>query len=141
VTLRRGPRPLAIRAFAALFLLQAGLSFWHQISHLAETEAVLASVIPQLAVDRDVAIVVTSARLTIAFIPLALIWFLGSRFARIFVLLMLAGRLLTLGASLNEASPSPAEVASLLLAIAAVVILLSPGAAGWFRKQPKPARD
>jgi hypothetical protein len=129
--LRQGPRPLAIRAFSALFLLQAALSFWHQMSDLAATQAMLAATFPQLVVDRDLAIVATSARLTIALIPVALIWFLGARFARILVLVFVAGRLLTV-----PDGPSSSEIVSLLLAVLAAAILLSPGASRWFRKRP-----
>jgi hypothetical protein len=114
-----------------LFLLQAAISFWHQMSDLAATQAMLAASIPQVPVDRDLAIIVTSARLTIALIPVALIWFLGARFARILVLLFVAGRLLTI-----PDAPSLPEVASLVLATVAAAILLPPGASRWFRKHP-----
>jgi len=132
--LRQGPRPPAIRVFVLLFLLQAALSFWHQMSILAATQAMLAARFAHLAIDRDAAIIVTSARLTIALIPVALIWFLASRFARVLVLLFLTTRLLTIADA-----PSLPEIASLVLALAAAMLLFSSGAAGWFRKPAKPA--
>ncbi len=133
MTRRQGRRPRAIKAFTALFLLQAAVSFWHQMAHLAETEATLASFIPRLAIDRDLAIVVTCARLTIAVIPVALIWFLGSRVARVLVMLFVAVRLFTI-----PYAPSVEWVASLTMAVAAALVLLSPSAAGWFRKPAQP---
>jgi len=135
MTLRHGPRPFAVRAFAVLFLLQAAAAFWHQMSDLPATEALLAARIPQLAFDRDAAIVVTCARLTIALIPVALIWFFGSRLARILVLLFVALRLLDVPVVLDLAKNGEVLFpASLTLAIGAAMLLLSPSAAGWFQR-------
>jgi len=78
----RGERPAAIRWFAALFLAQALVIFVAGMADLDGQLAYYASRYPDFAFDRDLMIVLTSARLSIAAIPVALVWFFASRFAR-----------------------------------------------------------
>lgn len=122
-----GPRPLAIRVFAAAFLAAALLRLVRGLDDLAMTELIFATHLPQFAWSRDWTIVALSAEFTIALIPLAWIYLFAAPFARWLVLGFGAIRLAFLDTS--------ALVGPLLVAVAMACLLTAP-AARWFARLP-----
>jgi hypothetical protein len=111
------------------------------ITHLTETQATLQAG-TGWPIDRDWTIVITSARLTIALIPVALVWFAASRLARWLVLAMALGKLLTVPTNLAAMSPgetvSPLWLGALLLSLGGAALLFTPSAARWFAGPRRP---
>lgn len=124
----RGPRPLAIRVFAAAFLAAAMLRLARGLGNLALSETILAVNAPWFAWDRDWTIVALSAEFTIALIPLVWIYLFAAPFARWLVLGFGALRLVQL---------DPAALVGPLLVAIAMASLLTPQAARWFARQPE----
>ena len=124
----RGPRPLAIRVFAAAFLAAAVLRLVRGLDDLALSETILAVNVPWFAWDRDWTIVALSAEFTIALIPLAWIYLFAAPFARWLVLGFGALRLALL---------DPAALVGPLLIAIAMASLLTPQASRWFARQPE----
>lgn len=124
----RGPRPLAIRVFAAAFLAAAVLRLVRGLDDLALSETILAVNVPGFAWDRDWTIVALSAEFTIALIPLAWIYLFAAPFARWLVLGFGALRLALL---------DPAALVGPLLIAIAMASLLTPQASRWFARQPE----
>lgn len=124
----RGPRPLAIRVFAAAFLAAAVLRLVRGLSDLALSETIFAVNVPWFAWDRDWTIVALSAEFTIALIPLAWIYLFAAPFARWLVLGFGALRLAML---------DPAALVGPLLIAIAMASLLTPQAARWFAREPE----
>jgi len=124
----RGPRPLAIRVFAAAFLAAAVLRLVRGLNDLALSETILAVNVPWLAWDRDWTIVALSAEFTIALIPLTWIYLFAAPFARWLVLGFGALRLAFL---------DPAALVGPLLVAVAMASLLTAQANRWFARQPE----
>lgn len=76
------PRPTPINIFAAAFLTAAVLPFLDGITQLGLTETRLQIAYPSFPWDRDRVIVWLSMWLTIALIPLAMVWLFAAPFAR-----------------------------------------------------------
>ena len=125
--LARGPRPLAIRIFAAAFLAAAVLRLVRGLDNLALSEAVFAAHMPWVSWNRDWTIVTLSAEFTIALIPLVWIYLFAAPFARWLVLGFGALRLAFL---------DPAALIGAVLVAVAMASLLTPGAARWFARKP-----
>lgn len=125
--LARGPRPLAIRVFAAAFLAAAVLRLVRGLGDLAMAQAVFAAHAPWMAWNRDWTIVTLSAEFTIALIPLAWIYLFAASFARWLVLGFGALRLAFL---------DPAALVGAVLVAVAMASLLTPGAGRWFARRP-----
>lgn len=123
--LARGPRPLAIRVFAAAFLAAAVLRLLRGLGDLTLSQAVFAAHAPWFAWDRDWTIVTLSAEFTIALIPLVWIYLFAAPFARWLVLGFGALRLAFL---------DPAALVGAVLVAVAMASLLTPGAARWFAR-------
>ena len=124
----RGPRPLAIRVFAAAFLAAAVLRLVRGLNDLALSETILAVNVPWFAWDRDWTIVVLSAEFTIALIPLTWIYLFAAPFARWLVLGFGALRLAML---------DPAALVGPLLVAVAMASLLTAQANRWFAREPE----
>ena len=135
----RGPRPLSIRLFAALFLVQATIAFLHQITRISATQSVLAAALPFIAFDRDLTIVAINARLTIAIIPVALVWFRASRVARWLVLAFTLAKIAGVPAELASiragGSVSWLWVATLALSCTGATLLFTRASARWFGRK------
>lgn len=133
-----GPRPWPIRLFAGAFLLQAAASFLWEISNRA---AVADSFLTRagLALSDDGVIIAISARLSIALIPAALVWFFRSRFARWMVTVLAAGKLVSQIYELaNGAALVPIFTLNTALALFAAAMLFMPGARDWFARRKVP---
>ncbi len=124
----RGPRPLAIRVFAAAFLAAALLRLVRGLNDLALSETILAVNVPWFAWDRDWTIVALSAEFTIALIPLTWIYLFAAPFARWLVLGFGALRLAML---------DPAALVGPLLVAVAMASLLTAQANRWFAREPE----
>ncbi|TAD82173.1 MAG: hypothetical protein EAY70_03915 [Sphingomonadales bacterium] len=124
----RGPRPLAIRIFAAAFLAAALLRLVRGLSNLPLAETVLAVHIPWFAWNRDWTIVALSAEFTIALIPLAWIYLFAAPFARWLVLGFGVLRLAML---------DPAALTGPVLVALAMASLLTAQANRWFAREPE----
>lgn len=127
-----GPRPLAIRVFAAAFLAAALLRLVRGLTDLPLAELVYALHLPWFAWNRDWTIVALSAEFTIALIPLAWIYLFAAPFARWLVLGFGAVRLAFL---------DPAALTGALLVALAMASLLTPQAARWFTREPGAEED
>lgn len=136
-------RPGTIRLFAILFFAQALIVYIDGLHDLDRVVLDLASRLPDVNFDHDIAIVILSARLSIALIPIALIWFLRANFARWFVVVVTLGRLISLPDAIalvkSERAISPYWLASNLLAFLAVALLFAPSARPWFRREDNDA--
>ena len=128
----RGPRPLAIRVFAAAFFAAALLRLVRGLAFPAQTQLIFALHAPWFAWDRDWTIVALSAEFTIALIPLMWIYLFAAPFARWLVLGFGALRLAFL---------DPMALAGPVLIAIAMASLLTPQAARWFSREPEPEED
>ncbi|KPL69137.1 hypothetical protein SZ64_14085 [Erythrobacter sp. SG61-1L] len=128
-------RPASIRLFAALFFAAAICAYIDGMRNLAQQTAYFESWLPQWHFSRDAVIVILSARLTIALIPIALIWFLRAGFARWFVALITLASLVNLQEALGlHGAPSPLWLVSFVMKPIAVALLFTPSAQSWFAR-------
>lgn len=117
-------RPAAIGWFAVLFMVAAAITFADSLSR-----------IPDLSADAaDMPIVLASARLTIALIPIALVWFMANPVARWMVAGLVLVRLASAPWSMQSGDAAPAwpELAALACALIAVGLLFTRRASHWF---------
>jgi hypothetical protein len=131
-------RPLSINIFAAAFLSSAVIAFLDGLWDLAAVQAVLREGVPGIAWTRDAVIVTLSARLSIALIPVAMVWLSAVRFARWMVTVLALGKLFNLPDALrlfaNGEPIDPAWTASIVLGLLAVAMLFTPASSRWFAK-------
>lgn len=132
-------RPRTIRLFAILFFAQALFAYADGMRDLDRVMRDLSSRIPDMGFDHDMVIVILSARLSIALIPIALIWFMRANFARWFVVIITLGRLINLPEAIallkSGGAFSPYGLVSNGLAAVAVAFLFTPSARRWFRRE------
>ena len=128
--LRRGPRPVAIRWFAALFLIAAVLSLVDGLASLdapGMTEA-----------TRDATIIGSSARFTIALMTTGLVWFFALRLARWAVPLFLSVKIVATLVEIARAGSaqfvSPVWLAATILGTLAAAMLFAFSARPWFAR-------
>ncbi|MXO88537.1 hypothetical protein [Alteraurantiacibacter aestuarii] len=125
-------------------MLQALLAFVWEISHREEVAiSVLAG--SGVALTDDWVIVITSARLSIALIPVLLVWFLASRFARWMVTVLAIGRLINMPAIVGLLLQSDGAtfypvtfLGAQALALFAAGMLFTPQARNWFDWKGRP---
>jgi len=133
-----GPRPWSIRLFVILFAMQALAAFATTLGNLDGELAYYAGRYPSFGFTRDTIIVIASARLTIAAIPMALVWFYASRLARWMATALAALKLLRVPSALTmwaaSGEISLVWAAGLLLGTAAVTCLFTPAARRFFAK-------
>lgn len=129
-------RPLSINIFAAAFLASAVISFVDGLGDIAELQQSFSAEVPGIVWSRDAVIVTLSARLSIALIPIAMVWLSAVRFARWMVTVLGLGKLLMLpsGVGLIAAGGAldTAWLTALLLSIFAVAMLFTPASNRWF---------
>ncbi|OBV10849.1 hypothetical protein [Erythrobacter dokdonensis] len=131
-------RPTSITVFAVAFLGSALLVFAEALLNIPDRLSYLAKLMPAVDWSRDAVIVWQSMWLSIALIPIAMVWLSAVRFARWMVTIMAALKLLGV---LLVAMKSwrmiemigPAQLASLLLTVLAVALLFTPASNHWFK--------
>jgi hypothetical protein len=133
-------RPISITIFAAAFLSAALLAFLDGMQDIPGYQATMRASVPQIGWTRDVAIVTLSARLSIALIPIAMVWLSALRFARWMVTGMALVKLLNLpeghrfitGGGAGEPLVGGTWWAAMLLSLFAVAMLFTPASNRWF---------
>jgi hypothetical protein len=135
----RGPRPLAIRVFAAAFFAAAVLRLARGLDDVEMAAIGLAKRAPWFAWDSDWTIIALSAEFTIALIPLAWIYLFAAPFARWLVIgfgaLKLWGLRLLSVSMLQSVSIASVSLAEPALVLIAMVSLLTVGANHWFMQR------
>lgn len=130
------PRPLSINIFAAAFLAAAVIAFIDGLGDIPVLQTMFRANIPGIEWSRDAVIVTLSARLSIALIPIAMVWLSGVRFARWMLTVLGLGKLLNLPDGMRmiaEGAPvDTAWLSSLALSLFAVVMLFTPASNRWF---------
>ncbi len=134
-------RPVSINIFAAAFLAAALIAFLDGLRDIPGLQEVLSVNVPQIAWSRDAVIVTLSARLSIALIPIAMVWLSAVRFARWMVTVLALGKLLMLpdgiGAIAAGGAVDTAWLTALVLGLLAVAMLFTPASNRWFARQPE----
>lgn len=132
-------RPASIRLFAVLFLAQAICSFIDGMRHIDREALYLGNRFAGLQFGHDGMIVLLSARLSIALIPIALIWFLRAKFARWLVTLIAIGGLASVPAAIaivqSGGDISPLWLATTVLKPLAVAFLFTRSAHRWLARK------
>ena len=132
-------RPGSITLFAVVFLAAALVAFLDGMRDLPAFQNHMGQNVPDIVWTRDAAIVMLSARLSIALIPIAMVWLSAVRFARWMVTVLGLGKLLNLPEGLRlmaEGAPvDPAWLASLVLSLVAVALLFTPASNRWFAEK------
>lgn len=133
------PRPLSINIFAAAFLAAAVIAFLDGMLDLPAFQNHMSQNLPDIVWTRDAAIVTLSARLSIALIPIAMVWLSAARFARWMVTILALGKLLNLPDGIRliarGAPVDTAWLASLVLGLIAVAVLFTPASNRWFAQK------
>jgi hypothetical protein len=131
-------RPLSINIFAAAFLASAIIAYLDGLWDIPTHQELLRANVPDIVWSRDAVIVTLSARLSIALIPIALVWFNAANFARWMVTVIALGKLIWVpeGAALlvQGGRLDTAWLASLTLGLLAVAMLFTPASNRWFAK-------
>lgn len=133
-------RPLTINIFAAAFLSAALIAFLDGMQDIPGYQATMRASLPHIDWTRDAAIVTLSARLSIALIPIAMVWLSAVRFARWMVTILWGVKLLNLpeghrfiiGGGAGEPLVGAAWGLSMLFGLIAVVMLFTPASNRWF---------
>jgi hypothetical protein len=129
-------RPLSINIFAVAFLAAALIAFVDGMRDITGYQAMMSVNVPQIVWTRDAVIVMLSARLSIALIPIAMVWLSGVRFARWMLTVLGLGKLLNLPDGMRliaEGAPvDTAWLSSLALGLFAVALLFTPASNRWF---------
>ena len=130
-------RPVSITLFAVLFFAGALIAFAEGMLSLADQRIGLQQAYPAFTWTRDAVIVWQSAWLSIALIPIAMVWLSAVRFARWMVTIMAVPKLLGLATMAAQgwaviASVSPLWLAASLLGPVAVALLFTPASNRWF---------
>lgn len=129
-------RPLTVNVFAAAFLAAALIAFLDGLGDIPDMQALLSANVPGIDWSRDAVIVTLSARLSIALIPIAMVWLSAVRFARWMVTVLGLGKLLNLPEGIRLiADGAPLDTAwltSMVLGVFAIAMLFTPASNRWF---------
>ena len=132
-------RPLSINIFAAAFLAAAMIAFLDGVQDIPAFQELMRINLPKIDWSRDAVIVTLSARLSIALIPIAMVWLSAVRFARWMVTVLALGKLLTLPDGLRliaaGGAVETAWLTALVLGLLAVAMLFTPASNRWFARQ------
>lgn len=133
------PRPTPINIFAAAFLTAALVPFLDGMSDLGLTETRLQVEYPYFPWDRDRVIVWLSSNLTIALVPLAMVWLMAAAIARWLVSVMTLVKAPAAFASAvavaGGAGGSDAErLVSFAFAVLGTLMLFLPASHEWFAR-------
>ena len=134
-------RPFSINIFAAAFLAAAVIAFLDGLRDIPAFQELMRVNLPQIDWTRDAVIVTLSARLSIALIPIAMVWLSAVRFARWMVTVLALGKLLMLPEGLRAIAAGGAVdtawLTALLLGLLAIAMLFTPASNRWFARQPE----
>lgn len=125
-------RPGSITGFAVLFFAAALLTFAHGITDLAARQTALEASLPAVPWSEDAVIVWQSMWLSIALIPVAMVWLSAVRFARWMVTGMALAKLANL---LAAGGGGMIDWAAMLLGLIAVALLFAPASSRWFAQK------
>ncbi len=136
-------RPGSINLFAVVFLAAALVAFLDGMRDLPAFQNYMGQNVPDIVWTRDAAIVMLSARLSIALIPIAMVWLSAVRFARWMVTGLSLVKLLNLpeghrfitGGGAGEPLVGAAWWAAMLLSLVAVALLFTPASNRWFAEK------
>lgn len=139
MTIAPGPRPWSIRLFAIAFFVSALAAFLSGLSRLELVIADFQDRVPALQWTADMAIVTLSARLSIALIPIALVWFLANNFARWVAAILAVGKIINIPGAIDQWQAAgyvaPGWAVSHVLAFFAAAMLFTPSANYWFKSK------
>jgi hypothetical protein len=132
-------RPLSINVFAAAFLAAAVIAFLDGLWDIPAQQAMLSVNVPDFLWSRDAVIVLLSARLSIALIPIAMVWLGAVNFARWMVAVLALGKLINVPEAVRLLAHGeridPAWMASITLGLLAVAMLFTPPSNRWFAQK------
>jgi len=133
-------RPASISLFALLFFVSALVPYVARMLDIAAGLAMLQRMYPAIGWTRDSVIVWHSAWLSIALIPIAMVWLSAVRFARWLVTLMAGIKLFTIAALAANNSDqlaliAPEQWAAVLLGTSAIALLFTPASNRWFARK------
>lgn len=142
---RKGPRPWSIRLACTLLLLIGSWTFWIGMRDLFTAQGILIERFPWWSWNRDWTIVALSSELTIALVPIVLIWFLGRGIARWLVTVFGGVKIAVLLSTVLEywerlevlLTPLMVEAG---IYMAVIALLFMPGASRWFSRAVEPRR-
>jgi hypothetical protein len=130
-------RPASINVFAAAFLAAALIAFLDGLGDIPAHQAMLRSNAPGIDWSRDAVIVMLSARLSIALIPIVWIYLFAAPFARWLVTVMALGKLLNVPEGIRLIAAGgrvdTAWLAALVLGLLAVAVLFTSASNRWFK--------
>ncbi|MFN3990153.1 MAG: hypothetical protein ACK4IS_07830 [Erythrobacter sp.] len=133
------PRPTPINIFAAAFLTAALVPFLDGISQLGLTETRLQVDYPYFPWSRDWVIIWLFSWLTIALIPLAMVWLIAAPFARWLVsamtVLKAPGAFVSAASLMGEAGGEGEGLVSFAFAVLGVIMLFLPASQQWFARE------
>ena len=135
------PRPAPINIFAAAFFTAALVPFLDGISQLGLTETRLQVEYPYFPWSRDLVIVWLCSWLSIALIPLAMVWLIAAPFARWLVsgmtLLKAPGAVLSAASVLGSGGGGGEgeRLISFVFAVLGVIMLFLPASQQWFARR------
>jgi len=135
--MRREPRPITVNLFALILLAIAGLNLGSALFDLPAQEEALKALGLGLEWNRDWTIVASSAWFTVELIPIALIWLLGSKFARWLLVSMAIIKSILMFGNLPMLYAAPGLLAGNLLAMGAIALLFTRDANRWFETAPQ----
>lgn len=130
-------RPFSINIFAAAFFSAALVLFLKDMSDIPDRQVLMQKMYPALEWSRDAVIVWLSAWLSIALIPIAMVWLSAVRFARWMVTLFTLAKLGIVLVAAGGPMPlalfvQPIWLAALLLNVLATAMLFTPASNRWF---------
>lgn len=132
-------RPANITLFALFFLGAALVSFMSGLLNIPGQQRLLQVYVADVPWSRDAAIVWLSAWLSIALIPIGMVWLSAVRFARWMVTVMAAPKLFFVAImatkGLKMIAALPFATASALLTMLAVAMLFTPASNRWFARK------
>ncbi len=132
-------RPFSINIFAAAFLAAAVIAFLDGLRDIPAFQELMRVNLPEIDWTRDAVIVTLSARLSIALIPIAMVWLSAVRFARWMVAVLALGKLLMLPEGIRAIAAGGAVdtawLTALLLGLLAAAMLFTPDSNRWFARQ------
>lgn len=135
----RGPRPVSIRIFAALFLFIGLSGLLDGLTGLPAAQKMLGERFGWISWDREWTIIALSAQFTISLIPVTLIYLFASRFARwlmvIFGMLKLGLLVLHPELAAAELSLRPMSIIPPVILVIAIGMLFTAGPNAWFRNR------